>query len=159
VARPSDVIEFRAEDAGIVVARMDRLGASHRGWANFQPAIPEEDAPPPPTALGLLFSASIHVVPVCTWVAGRAGRHGIEPDSLGVQHATGPKVVARLASMDLLLPQGWRPVQDNPRRGLVVLTPPGTGHAEQLKWILDAGTKLSPTALTGEWRAVVYEGR
>ncbi|HMK63838.1 MAG TPA: hypothetical protein VK386_09485 [Acidimicrobiales bacterium] len=159
MARPSVEFEFRPEDPGVVLAHMDRLGEAHRGWVNLQPGIREEDAPEPPTPLGLIFSSAVHEVPVCTWVAGRVGRHGPEPDSLGIQHATGPKLVARLASLDLALPEGWRWVQDHPRRGLVVRTPPGTDHQSQLRWLLSAGTALSGIPLTGDWRALVYEGR
>ena len=80
---------------------MDRLGAGHRGWLNLRPGVREEDAPPDPSGLTLLFAASpTHEVPVCTWVAGKQARHGLEPDSLGVQHATGTRVVARLEASD-----------------------------------------------------------
>lgn len=159
MARPSDDFEFLPEDADAVVAHMARLGAAHRGWVNLQPGIREENAPQPPTALGLIFSSAIHEVPVCTWVAGHSGRNGVEPDSLGVQHATGPRVVSRLASLDVPLPEGWRCVQDHPRRGLVVRTPVGTDHGQQLRWLIAAGAALSGVPLTGEWRALVYEGR
>lgn len=151
--------EFRADDTGTVLAHMDRLGRAHRGWLNLQPGIREEDTPAPPTALGLIFSSSRYEVPVCTWVAGRLGRHGAEPDSLGIQHGSGPRAVRRLASMELELPEGWRWVQDNPLRGLVVRTPPDTPHPQQLGWLLDAGAALTKIPLTGDWRALVYEGR
>ena len=159
MARPSEEFEFRLDDPGAVLAQMTRLGAAHRGWVNLQPGISEEDAPPPTSAVGLVFSTAVHVVPVCTWVAGRQGRHGLEPDSVGVQHATGPRVLSRLASLGLAMPEGWRWVQDHPRRGLVVLTPVGTPYATQLQWLLDAGVALSGVPLTGDWRALVYEGR
>lgn len=159
MARPSEDFEFRVEDPSAVLAQLERLGAVHRGWVNLQPGIDEADAPPPPSALGLIFSANIHEVPVCTWVAGHLGRHGLQPDSLGVQHGTGPRVVRHLASLGMTLPEGWRWVQDHPRRGLVVVTPVGTPHDQQLRFLLDAGTALSKVPLTGDWRAVVYEGR
>jgi hypothetical protein len=56
------------------------------------------------------------------------------------------------------LPEGWRWTQDHPRRGLVVRTPVGTPHAVQLQWLIEAGTALSKLRLTGDWRALVYEG-
>jgi hypothetical protein len=146
------------EEPGPALAHLERLGAVHRGWVNLQPGIDERDAPPPQSVLTIIFSSAIHEVPMCTWVAGRVGRHGVQPDSLGVQHATGPKVVGRLASLGLALPEGWRWVQDHPRRGLVVITPVGTAHDEQLRFLLEAGTALSKVPLTGDWRALVYEG-
>lgn len=160
MSRPDDEFEFRPEDPDVVLAHMRHLGEGHRGWINFQPGIREEDAPEPPTPLGLIFSSAIYEVPVCTWVAGRLARGGVvEPDSLGIQHASGPRVLAKLASMDIVLPEGWRRAQDHPRRGLVVRTPVGTDHGEQLRWLLGAGTALSLVPLTGDWRAIVYEGR
>lgn len=155
----AEEFEFRPEEPSAVLAQMERLGAAHRGWLNLQPGIREEDAPEPPTALGLIFSSAVQEVPVCTWVAGRQGRSGLEPDSLGVQHATGPRVVGRLASLGLPLPEGWRWTQDHPRRGLVVRTPVGTDHGDQLRWLVAAATALSGVPLTGDWRALVYEGR
>jgi hypothetical protein len=159
VARPSEELEFDAERPEAVARHMERLGAVHRGWINVQPAIREEDAPASPTPLGLLFSADLYEVPVCTWVAGSVARHGLAPDSLGVQHATGPRAVARLASLGHPLPDGWRWVQDHPRRGLVVRPPVGTPYGEELTWLIGAGTALSGVPLTGRWRALVYEGR
>lgn len=150
-------IEFRIEDRDEVLAVMDRLGSAHDGWINFHPAVPPEDEPPPPTGLGALFSTATYEVPVCTWVAGKVGRNGVEPDSIGVQHAAGPKVVARLAQLNTPLPRGWRPLQDHPRRGLVVRPPPGTTHGEELSWLLEAGTALSRVRLTGSWLAEVHE--
>jgi hypothetical protein len=87
------------------------------------------------------------------------GRKDVERDSLGIQHSTGPKVVARLASLDLPLPQGWRWQQDHPRRGLVVRVPADVAHAVQLDWLLRAGAALSIVPLTGEWEARIREGR
>ncbi|MHB8328607.1 MAG: hypothetical protein ACYDD6_03085 [Acidimicrobiales bacterium] len=159
MSRPSEEFEFRIEDTSSVLQRMDLLGAAHGGWINFQPAVADEDELAAPSALGMLLSGPVHEVPVCTWVPGRVGRHGVEKDTVGVQHATGTKVVARLASLGTALPEGWRWVQDHPRRGLVVTTPSGTSHAEQLQWLMRAGTTLCSVALTGDWRAVVYAGR
>lgn len=159
MADAPEELEFRVDDSAVVLASMERLAERHRGWLNLQPGIREEDAPPPATGLGLLFSTTVHEVPVCTWVPGHLGRHGLEPDSVGVQHATGTRVVARLAGLGVPLPEGWRWVQDHPRRGLVVRTPVGTPHAEQLTWLLEAGTVLATVPLTGDWRALVYAGR
>ena len=161
--RPTDEFEFRPEATGGGTGRvldwMDRLGAAHRGWVNVQPGIREEDAPSRPSGLGLLFALPAHEVPVGTWVAGRLGRHGVEPDSVGLQHATGTRVVARLAGLDVAVPEGWRWTQDHPRRGLVVRTPSGTPHGDQLAWLVRAATALATVPLTGDWRALVYEGR
>jgi hypothetical protein len=159
LTRQPEELEFRPEDPSTVLLQMDRLAAAHRGWLNLQPGIREEDAPPPTSVLGLIFSSPSHEVPVCTWVPGHVGRHGLEPDEVGVQHATGTRVVARLAGLGLPLPEGWRWTQDHPRRGLVVRTPLGASHTEQLDWLLRVGTALATVPLTGDWRALVYDGR
>ncbi len=156
MARPTYELEFRLGDDGAVLDHMGRLGDARRGWVNLQPGIREEDVPPRPGGLAVLFALPAHDVPVCTWVPGT---QDMEPDSLGVLHSTGTKVVARLAGLGVPLPEGWRWTQDNPRRGLVVRTPVGTTHDAQLTWLLQAGTVLATVPLTGEWRALVYEGR
>lgn len=160
-SRPSAEFEFRADDVagrGRVLDHMVRLGTAHHGWVNLQPGVREEDVPETGVITGLIGGAGPDV-PVCTWVAGRSARHGPEPDSLGLQHATGPKVVGRLASLGCPLPAGWRWVQDHPRRGLVVRPPPATPPGDMLDWLLRAGTLVSTVPLTGEWLASVYEGR
>jgi hypothetical protein len=150
---------FTPEEPAAVVTQMERLGSAHKGWINLRPGVREEDEPGTAVGLGGIFSASGPEVPVCTWAAGKAGRRGIERDSLGIQHATGTKAVARLATLGVPVPAGWRWEQDHPRRGLVIRVPTDVPHAEQLSWLLDAGTALSRVRLTGQWEARVRPGR
>jgi hypothetical protein len=157
MARRVHVLEFRIEEPATVVGEMDRIGEAHDGWVNLRPVMPPEQEPPPPTGLDALFSTAVHDVPICSWVVGKPSRHGVEPDSLGVQHSAGTKAVAHLGSLGVSLPRGWRSVQDHPRRGLVVLAPAGTAHAEELAWLLQAGTALSSVRLSGQWRAEIHE--
>jgi hypothetical protein len=153
----ADVVTFTfsPENPAVVVGHMDRLGAAHEGWINLVPAVSEEDAPDPSVGLGNLFSSSGPEVPICTWAAGKEGRRGVEKDSLGIEHATGTKVVARLATLSVPVPEGWRSEQDHPRRGLVVRPPTDVSHLRQLTWLIDAGTALSRIRLTGLWEARV----
>jgi hypothetical protein len=155
VARIPYVLTFAPEAPEAVVAQMDRLGGLHKGWINFLPLVREEDQPDEAVGTGSLFGASGPQVPICTWTVGKEGRRGIERDSLGIQHATGTKAVARLASLSLPLPQGWRWEQDHPKRGLVIRVPLDVSHATELSWLLDAGTALSRIRLTGQWEARV----
>ncbi len=156
--RSVQMVEFRVDDTAAVVEHMHRLGRLHDGWVNLRPAIPPEDEPARPSPLTMLFSSGIHDVPTCTWVAGKLDRHGQDagPDSIGVQHATGTRTASTLRSLGVPVPQGWRAVQDHPRRGLVVLVPVGTEHGEELSWLLQAGTALSRVQVTGEWIAEVH---
>jgi hypothetical protein len=153
------VFTFLPEEPAEVLAEMDLLGAAHLGWINFFPQVSEDDEPDAAGGFGGFFSASGPEVPICTWVAGKAGRKGIERDSVGIEHATGTKAVARLATLGVPLPDGWRWVQDHPRRGLVVRVPLGVTHAEQLTWLLEAAAALSKVRLTGRWEARVRAGR
>ncbi len=159
MADQAESFTFFPDEPSYVVEAMDKLGAAHKGWINLTPEVREEDEPSEPVGLGTIFTGRIHEIPICTWVAGKDGRRGIEPDQLGIQHNTGTKVVARLATLDVPLPAGWRWRQDHPRRGLVVLAPPEVGHREQLAWLLRAGAVLSTVPLTGRWEARVRAGR
>jgi hypothetical protein len=149
-------MEFTPDAADAVVLRMNEIGARHAGWINFQPGVRDEDMPPGPTAIGMFFATSLHEVPVCTWVPGKPGRKGEVPDTIGIEHATGPKALARLAAENVALPELWRWEQDSPRRGLVVRPPLGTPHEDVLSWLLRAGTLLTTVPLTGEWLATIY---
>jgi hypothetical protein len=156
MARRVEKFEFAVDEVREVVGVMDRLGAAHDGWVNLRPSLPDEEEPPSPSPLAALFSTELHEVPVCTWLAGKLQRQRVQPDSLGVQHAAGPKTVAHLRSIGIEVPRGWRTVQDHPRRGLVVLAPSGTDHEDELHWLLEVATALSAVRLRREWIAEVH---
>ena len=154
--RTTEAVEFPTEDQSACVAWMDRLAAAHDGWINLHPGVRPEDEPPPPSSLSVLLAGVTHEVPVATWVAGKVVRGEVARDSAGIQHARGTRVLAQLAEAGCGLPDGWRMVQDHPRRGLVVAPSPDARHAEVLGWLLEASTVLSAVRLTGEWRAEVF---
>jgi hypothetical protein len=158
--RRLDRIEFAVESSAAVVAAMDQLGRAHDGWINLQPEVHADDEPAPARGLTtLLLAGPVHDVPFCTWVAGKRTRQGVQPDSVGIQHAAGARVMARLTAAGLGLPEGWRLVQDHPRRGLVVSPPPGTPGEDVVKWLLDVASALSTVRLTGTWYAEVHMPR
>jgi hypothetical protein len=146
------------EDDSAVVAAMRELSAAHDGWINLHPEVRPEDEPPPRSGLTtLLLAGPVHDIPVLTWVAGKRNQHQeVQADSIGVQHAAGVRVLARLATAGLALPEGWKLVQDHPRRGLVVAPARGTDCESVLSWLLEAGTILSAVRLTGDWQAEVH---
>jgi hypothetical protein len=154
--RATRLLEFRVEDTSEVVGLMHEFAAVHDGWLNLHPDVRPEDEPPPRSGLTTLLAGPIHDVPVCTWVAGKVARQGPLPDSIGVQHGVGTRVLARLSSAGSGLPEGWALVQDHPRRGLVVTPAPGADKGEVLAWLLEAGMVLSPVRLTGQWHAEVH---
>jgi hypothetical protein len=156
-SRPEE-IEFLPDQLGPVLTRMDALTAAASGWVNVRPIIEEEHQPPPPGPLSI-FGGSIHKVPTATWMPGKVERSGsMAATRVGLQHAGGPRVVAKLRELGLALPEGWRVVQDHPRRGLVAKLPAGADDAKVLGWLIRAAGALCAVPRTGRWRAEVFEG-
>ena len=154
--RRTEVVEFRVEDTAAAVRGMDVMAGAHDGWINLHPVLRPEDEPPPRSGITTLLGGPVHDVPVCTWVAGSVTRRGPQDARVGIQHARGERVRARLAAAGVTLPEGWRLVQDHPRRGLVVTTAATTPHAEVVAWLLEAGAVLSAVRLSGDWRAELH---
>lgn len=158
MADPAETIDFREDDRGAVLSRMEGLATSRSGWVNLQPGIDPADEPPAPSPLAALFGVVSHPVPVLTWVPAHGGRRDADDvDTIGVQHARGGRVLRVLAEAGLALPDGWRPVQDHPRRGVVAELPVGTAPADVLDWLLRVGRLLATLPITGEWRAEFHQ--
>jgi len=128
---------FEPADLGPV---LDALG--ERGWVNLQPEVADIEEADRPGSFGI-FSSRGPVVPFATWHRGER--------SAGIQHGTGPKVARRID-----VPEGWRVMQDHPKRGLVVRVPPGVPDDEVLRWLLATGEQLCPAPLLGRWVAEVH---
>ncbi len=154
--RHVEEIQVPPDDLEPLLQRMRELAAAHDGWVNLQPAVRDEDVPPPPRGLAILLGTPGPPVPVCTWVPGGAGRRGAAPDQIGVQHGLGGRVLATLAEGGCPLPAGWRWRQDNPRRGLVVELPEATSPEDVVAWLMGAARLLSTVELAGGWRAIVH---
>ena len=157
---PTEVLEFARDDPDEVVARMAAMADEHRGWINLRPLVHEEGAdeesPSRPPGLFGAFGAGGPPVPLCTWTPGERRRRGVEPASVGLQHAVWPKAVRWLEEFGTPVPDGWVVGQDHPRRGLVVHPPPSAAPAEVLAWLLRAGDAMCRLPLTGRWVAAVY---
>jgi hypothetical protein len=111
--------------------------------------------PPPRSALAAIFGAKGPTVPLGTWTPAQ----GRSPASVGIQHSQGVRAVATLAERNVAVPNGWRRLQDHPKRGLVLEPTPATSADELdgvLDWLLRATGALCPVRRTGEWRAYVY---
>lgn len=157
VAEPL-VIEFHEDERAPVVKRMVTMATNREGWANFTPGLDVDFPPPPRPALSGLFTARGPDVPLATW-SPPTRPSDREPATVGVQHAQGPRAVQLLAEKGLPLPEGWRRLQDHPRRGLVVAVPHSTDPDvldTTLDWLLRATGLLTPIRRTGEWRALCY---
>jgi hypothetical protein len=156
-SRPEEV-EFRPDQLGPVLIHMEALTEAASGWINVRPVIEAEHQPPPPGPLSI-FGGSVHKVPTVTWMPGKVERSGSTGATrVGLQHAGGPRVVAMLRDRGLPLPEGWRVVQDHPRRGLVAKLPAGADDAHVLDWLIRAAATLCTVPATGRWRAEIYEG-
>jgi hypothetical protein len=155
VREAPDLVEFRPEDAGEVVAAMTRLSDTQSGWITLQPGVRPDDTPPPRSVFGALFSGSGPPVPVCTWVAPEPGQKPPHAE-LGILHQTGPKAARRLEEIGVAVPDEWVVLSDHPRRGLVIAVHPDSPPEAALDWLLRAGAALSRVPLTGAWQAAVH---
>jgi len=159
VTAEREYVEFEPDAPTNVLARMADLASDRSGrsaWINFHPKAYETADPPQQSSLFGIFSASGPAVPICTWMPGKQRSDRAEPVSIGVQHAAGPRAVARLGSFGIEVPSAWRVRQDHPRRGLVVMVPADEDHGTTLGWLLRAGAALSAVPLTGTWQAAIY---
>ncbi len=152
-----EIFEFRPDQRERVVARMADLADTRNGWINFEPGVDPDYEPPHESAfLGLLTGRGPDAT-LATWTPGERRRRRVEPTTIGLQHAAGPKAADRLRTLGYPVPPKWRVIGDHSRRGLVVLVPDETDHDVVLRWLIDAGTALSPQLpLTGMWRATIY---
>lgn len=157
VAEPL-VIEFHETRRAPVVQHMVELATNRKGWINLSPGLDLDEPPPQRTALAGLIGARGPDVPLGTWTAPT--NKAREPSTVGIHHAHGPKVVARLDELRLPVRTGWRVLQDHPKRGLVCAVPATTDATELdmvLEWLVKATGALCRFPRTGEWRAMVYE--
>jgi hypothetical protein len=149
---------FVAHDDAELLAQMAMVETGGTGWINIEPVIDDEHRPDPPGPFAFL-GGSTHQVPVITWMPGRiqAG-HPTRPTTVGLQHASGPRVAWRLRDLGQPVPEGWKVTQDHPRRGLVASVPAEADHAAVIGWLLRAATTVCQVEMTGRGTAAVHPG-
>jgi hypothetical protein len=150
-----ELVDFVPDDAAVVVDAMAALAGAHHGWITLWPGIRPEDAPPPKSVFGQLFSGTGPAVPVCTWVAPEP-RQKPPHAELGILHQTGPKAVRTLSEVGIEVPDQWVVLADHPRRGLVIAVHPDSVDDHVLGWLLRAGEALTRVPLTGTWQAAIH---
>lgn len=150
---PTAELTVDEDDLAPLAAEVAGLVASASGWINLLPEVEPGHETPARNPIAAIFSARGEAVPFATWTAPEqpGGRC-----SLGVEHGSGPKALARLAEAGLTLPPGWLKAADHPRRGLVVTAPGDADPEDQVWWLLTASHALSTVPLTGAWLARVY---
>jgi hypothetical protein len=157
-SRPLE-LEFVDHDDPALLARMAEAAATGVGWINVQPVIDEEYEPPGPGPFAFL-GGSTHKVPTVTWMPGRHAPNGtVKATTVGLQHASGPRVAVRLRDLGAPLPDGWRITQDHPRRGLVAQVPADADDRAVIDWLLRAAVLVCTVPVTGRWSAAVHAGQ
>jgi hypothetical protein len=135
-----DVVELFGGDVSPLLPHLD--GAA---FVNLQPGVDEHEVPQT-SVFGSWFTARGPFVPLATWT----------PDEVGLQHATGPKALDRLAELGHPKPDTWRKVADHPKRGIVLKPPPDEDPAVALRWLARAAELLCMIEITRPWQATVH---
>jgi hypothetical protein len=153
VPRQPVVVGADPDDREELVAVMREVDAAGRGWINLSPDVDPADLPPAPGPFRL-FSAVGPPVPLCTWTP--PDRRKAAPHALiGIQHGRGTRVAGPLAEVGITIPDSWRVVQDQPKKGLVVAVPAGAELDGVLQWLFRAGAALCPLPYS-MWVAAIY---
>ena len=154
MAKPPEVVDFDADATTVVVQAMENISGEGHGWINLQPHVAPEDTPPSGGPFRV-FSVRGPAVPLCTWLPAEIGQRGTPYVSLGVQHGVGTRVAGQLADCGCGVPDGWRLLQDHPKKGLVVAAPAETPNSTLLDWLIRAGHALCPVDYV-HWRAIIH---
>ena len=154
MGRPPLVVEFDpAERAGILDV-MAEMTAAGKGFINLEPHLDDVDRNNGPAAgIFAVFSVTRNA-PLCTWSAPAANKKRPVPVLIGVQHGLNAKAAPRLPERGVIVPPGWRVVQDHPKKGLVLAVPPTEPAEAMLDWLVRAGEALSPSSPRG-WQASI----
>jgi hypothetical protein len=158
MADPDEEIPFAEAEPGVVLERMARYRDAGAGWINLLPEVADDVEVPASGGLLSFLAARGPSIPLATWSAGAPTKRGPGRPTIGVQHASGPKALIRLADLGLKLGPGWMKVQDHPRRGLVVTVPADKDDHDVLHWLLSAAHALAVVPLTGDWLERAYAG-
>lgn len=153
--RQVERLRFVTSALAPVVAHMDRLVGAGDGWINFVPVADDGDDRATALPFMTLLGGSGGGLTMITWIPLRRDRRG-SSQSLGISHATGQRVVAALAAVDVPVPPAWTVEQDHPRRGLIVHPPADEGTGPVLDWALRAVKALDGTRPLTSWRADIH---
>jgi len=139
-----------------VLDAMNGFAERGQGWVNVQPEISPDAVRPTRSGLTQYFRRNSPDAALGTWMAPPAG--GAEAN-LGLQHALGERIGPHLDGWNLALREGWRRVQDSPRRGLLVSVPASESLEVVLGWLLDVTSLATRPETTGHWTVSLYPGR
>jgi len=167
VATTKEIVAFTTDEPEPALRQMRAIARAHDGWVNVRPRVEddpteflEEFAPrQPPSFLGG-FGQRKPTPVEGTWIPGRSTRRAPEPASVGLEHPAGRFAVRQLRDGGSPVPDGWKVVNDNARRGLVLSVPetddPDADCERILTWLVAAAGVLAPHEVTGLWQAEVH---
>ena len=153
MARAPVVLALDPDQRDEVLEAMAQIDAAGRGWVNLSPDVDPQDLPPGPGPFAV-FSPFGPPVPLCTWTPpdrGKQAPHAV----VGVQHGRGARLAPSLPELGAALREGWRVVQDQPKKGLVVSVPGAEDRDVILRWLIAVGGALCPLPYP-RWVATIY---
>lgn len=140
-----------------IEAWADLVAAADGGWMNVMPEVDSDAAAAvTPSPVAAIFRAPGPPIPQITLMPPSTGRRGDRPAQMGLTHGVGTKVIRRLASEGIALPDGWAVVQDHVRRGVVLTLSDAIDPDAVMTWALRAAEALCPIPVTGAWLAEVH---
>ncbi len=154
----STVLEIDHIDAiGDVVAVMDACASGLQGWINVRCEVDADSIAPQQSFLEQILRKNAPDAALGTWTPPEAATTSFQ--HIGIQHHLGARLLPELERWGITRPDGWRRIQDSPRRGLIVAIPAATEHKEVLTWLLQMLVQASRVSTTGRWIATVHSGR
>lgn len=155
----STIIEIDRIDAiDNVVAVMDACMTDLRGWINVRCEVAEDAIRPQQSFIEQILRKNAPDAALGTWTPPEAAA-STSFQHIGIQHHLGARILPELERWGIARPDGWRRVQDSPRRGFIVAIPADTEHKEVLTWLLQLLVQASRVPTTGRWIATVHSGR
>lgn len=146
------------DEIGHVLEVMALYTQRRRGWINVEPDVAPDAAPSNRSPLTNFFRRHGPEIARGTWIPP-AYDLPEAPQSLGLEHDLGTRIVPLLAEWGLPLGEGWHRDQDSPRRGLIATAPQIASHEAILRWLLAVTEATSRRKTAGTWTLHAYEGR
>ena len=155
VAIEHRMVHFRSDDRSELVNEIAAIAteASGRRWVTVSPWVDHENLPVV-SILHRLFSARASKVPEVTWVPAK----GEDPAELGVLHGTGPGALKRLVDAGVSAPDGWRPIQDHSKRGLLFLLPAEVPAETIVDFAVTVAAVLAEVPTDDRWVGQISSG-
>ena len=127
-------------------------GADGKRWLNIVPDADENEIHTG-SVFWRLFSSRGPVIPQLTWVPTHPTKNGVEPAQVGLAHATGKSALERLSDRGVGVPNGFRPIQDHQKRGVIFVLDTNVPERKIIEFGTGALRELSPFAFEDAYLA------